>query len=228
MRVITIYLNHKRKGGDNLKIFRKGAKVLFWALAFSFLIPVQSNAALYSFFNITNNNAGDAAIGEAQLSVDVTDPGGNQVLFTFLNEGPEASSICDVYFDDNSGQLLSIASIDDSHVGVSFSEGATPANLSGGNSIGFSADFSADSNAPVEPNGVNPGEYLGLTFNLAASSNFDSVLSAMNSGDMLVGIHVQGFASGGSESFVTPIPPTVLLLGSSLIGLAGIRRKFIR
>ena len=96
-----------------MKIFRKGTKVLLWALAFALLIPFQANAALYSFYNITNNDAGDAAIGEAQLSVDVTDNGGNQVLFTFLNSGPEASSITDVYFDDNSGQLLSIASITD-------------------------------------------------------------------------------------------------------------------
>lgn len=209
-----------------MKIFRRGAKVLFWALAFSLLIAFQANAALYSFYNITNNNAGDAAIGETQLSVDVSDPGGNQVLFTFLNSGPEDSSIADVYFDDNSGQLLSIASITGSS-GVSFSEGASPGDLPGGNSIGFSADFSADSDPPAQPNGVNPGENLLLTFNLAGTSSFDNVVSAMNSGDLLAGIHVQGFASGGSESFVTPIPPTVLLLGSSLIGFFGIRRKFI-
>ena len=210
-----------------MKIFRKGTKVLFWALAFSLLIPLQANASLYNFFNITNNDAGDAAIGEAQLSVDVTDPGGNQALFTFLNSGPEASSIADVYFDDNSGQLFSIASIDNSFSGVSFSEGASPGNLPGGNTIGFSADFSADSDPPAQPNGVNPGEELGVLFNLAGGSSFADVIGGMNSGDLLAGIHVQGFASGGSESFVTPIPPTVLLLGSSLIGLAGIRRKFI-
>ncbi len=210
-----------------MKIFRKGTKVLFWALAFSLLIPLQANASLYNFFNITNNDAGDAAIGEAQLSVDVTDPGGNQVLFTFLNIGPEASSIADVYFDDNSGQLLSIASIDNSFSGVSFSEGASPGNLPGGNTIGFISDFSADSDPPAQPNGVNPGEELGVLFNLAGGSSFANVIGGMNSSDLLVGIHVQGFASGGSESFVTPIPPTVLLLASSLIGLAGIRRKFI-
>jgi hypothetical protein len=208
-----------------LKIFRKGTKVLFWALAFSLLIPFRADAALYSFFNITNNNAGDAAIGESQLSVGV-EPSGGQVEFTFYNIGTEASSITDVYFDDNTSQLLSIASITGS-AGVSFSEGASPGNLPGGSPIGFSADFSADSDPPAQPNGVNPGENLVLAFNLSGSSSYANVLSAMNSGDMLVGIHVQGFASDGSESFVTPIPPTVLLLGSSLIGLVGIRRKFI-
>jgi hypothetical protein len=181
---------------------------------------------LYSFYNVSNNTATDAAIGEAQLFLNV-DGSGGQVDFTFSNTGPEACSITDVYFDDNTSQLLSIASIGTNTGGVSFSEGASPGNLPSGNTIGFNADFSADSNPPAQSNGVNPGEDLVLTFNLAASSSFSNVLSAMNSGDMLVGIHVQGFDSGGSESFVTPIPPTVLLLGSSLIGLVGIRRKFI-
>jgi hypothetical protein len=81
------------------------------------LIAAPAYADLYGFYSITNTIAGDAAIGEAQLSVDVTDRGGNQVLFTFLNSGPLPSSITQVYFDD--GVLDDIASIDDSDSGVS-------------------------------------------------------------------------------------------------------------
>jgi hypothetical protein len=65
-------------------------------------------AAVLGFGCITNNLPGDCLIAEAQLTVDVTDPGGGQVLFTFSNSGPDDSSITDVYFDD--GSLLDIAS----------------------------------------------------------------------------------------------------------------------
>ena len=87
-------------------------------LAFVVIFSTEARAATYGFQCITNNSLTDAAIGEAQLFVDVTDPGGDQVLFTFINDGPEASSITDVYFDD--GALLGLAAIDNSDPGVSF------------------------------------------------------------------------------------------------------------
>src|SRR5262245_23051793 len=68
-----------------------------------------ARAVSYGFGCITNSIAGDCAIGEAQMTVDVTDPGGNQIAFTFKNAGPAASSITDVYWDD--GSLLGIAFI---------------------------------------------------------------------------------------------------------------------
>jgi hypothetical protein len=53
-------------------------------------------------------------------------------------------------------------------------------------------------------------------------------------GDLRIGIHVQSFGNGGSESFVNdpglppsivPIPAAAWLLGSGLIGLAGVARR---
>ncbi|MCH8253491.1 MAG: hypothetical protein IID36_13675, partial [Planctomycetes bacterium] len=163
-----------------------------------------ATAETFSFFNITNNNAGDAAIGEAQLFVDVTDPGPGQVLFTFYNIGPEDSSITDVFFDD--GALLGIAEIDDSHPGVSFSIQATPNDLPGGNNADppfeTTQGFSADSDAPVAPNGVDPGEWLGITFDLLPGMTFSDLLFDLGNESLRIGIHVQSFASGGSESFI--------------------------
>jgi hypothetical protein len=181
-----------------------------WAAA---VIPAE--ALTLNFVNITNNNPANAAIGEAQLKVDVTDPGNNQVLFTFNNAGPAASSITDVYFED--GTLLGIAQITNG-TGVDFSQGASPGNLPGGNSItpafNASAGFTADSNPPVQPNGVNPGESLDVLFNLINGQTFDDTLAALAQtslfgnppGGLRIGIHVQGFADGGSESFVN-VPP---------------------
>ena len=184
------------------------------------------------FFNITNNVAGNALIGEQQLFVDVSDPGGGQVLFTFRNEGPAASSITDVYFDD--GSLLGIAAIDNSDPGVEFSQWATPPNLPGGNGMvpkfQTTAGFSADSDPPVQPNGVNPGEDLGILFDLKKhpAATFADVIDELTSGALRIGIHVQGFGGGGSESFVNvPVPvPGALVLGAMGLGLvACVRRR---
>lgn len=214
---------------------KRGTMVFLLAGALFLFTAVPAQALQFGFYNITGNNAGDAAIGEAQLFVDVTDAGSNQVLFTFENSGLEASSICDVYFDDGDGSrpsLISIDSIDNSWTGVSFSQWAKPKNLPGANDADpdfkTTAGFSADSDPEVQPNGVNPGEYLGILFNL--QSNLENVYTQLASGDLRIGIHVQGFESEGSESFVNnpypvPEPATMLLFGSGLVGFVVSQRK---
>jgi hypothetical protein len=98
--------------------------ILIGTLVF-FLIGGATGALAiqYGFDNITNNNALNSAIGEAQLRLDVTESG-SQILFTFSNTGPAASSITDIYFDDEV-PLLSYASFIQSS-GVDFTVGATP------------------------------------------------------------------------------------------------------
>jgi len=195
----------------------------------------SANAITYSFDDITNNDPGDVAIGEAQLFLDVNDIGSGQVEFVFRNTGPDASSITDIYFDDDV-PLMYFSSFDYITSGVLYTVGATPGVLPGGNDplYTFSSDYDYDSAAPVQPNGVNPGESLGLIFNLGASYLYQDIISALDSSNMRVGIHVQGFASGGSESFINtpsdpnvpvPEPATMLLFGTGLAGLAGIARR---
>ncbi|MEX0712425.1 MAG: PEP-CTERM sorting domain-containing protein [Pirellulales bacterium] len=196
--------------------------------------PASAAMITLGFASITNNDPTDAAIGEAQMFVDITDEGvsTNQVKFIFRNIGPEASSICDVYFDD--GTLLGIASIVNG-TGVKFSQGASPPLLPGGNSLDppfeVTAGFLADSDAPVMPNGVNPNEQLAIIFNLKDSQGYASVLHSLllaGADDGLrIGIRVQGYESGGSESFVNhpvPEPSSLALCGAAMLSLAGFRR----
>ena len=223
------------------------------------LLALNANAdPTYGFQNITANNLANAASGQSQLYFTLTDAGSsgghNQVMFTFFNTGPAAMSIADIYFDD--GALLGIASFTPS-AGVAFSVTASPGNLPGHTPYDFrpeyngtaNSHFAADSDSPVQPNGVNPGETLGILYNLQTGRTYADVLSSLAlsqtdmqhdlDGGLRVGIHVQGFAGGGSESFLngpgnfTPASTpdasaTISLLGLALLGLHGLHRRFAR
>ena len=191
-----------------------------------------ASAETYGFMNISNNIAGDAAIGEAQLTVTVSDAGGGLVAFLFQNIGPDASSLTDVYFDD--GSLLAIASITNTAGLVEFSQLASPPNLPSANNASpafvTTSGFSADSDPPVQPLGVNPGETLTITYSLAGGQAFADVINEITNGTLRIGIHVQGFATSGSESFVNtgliPLPPALALGLVGLVGAAAYRKRY--
>ena len=191
--------------------------------------PVQ--AVTVNFGCITSNDpSGEScAIAESQISVeltDATDADGAAALFSFYNSGPDLEAfISDVYFMD--GTLLGISSIDNSHTGVSFSEGANPSHLP---AYQATASFSAD-NDPGAHWGVQTGEYLGITFDLLEGISFSDTVNALSTGDLVLGIHVQGLGAGADDTYsesmvnVVPIPAAAWLFGSGLIGLAGLARR---
>jgi hypothetical protein len=201
--------------------------------------PVAANAVPFTFNCLSDNSATDCGIGENQFLLDVTDAGDGATDFLFTNSGGSSSSIADIYFDwRNPGDALPPGTIRNGD-GVSFAWGASPGNLPGGNNAtpAFTADIGADSNAPTQPNGVNPGEYVRFRF---FQTIFDNILAQLNSGDLRVGLHAQGFAGGGSETFITtgtppivtppptnvPEPTTLGLLGFALAAFGfGARRR---
>jgi hypothetical protein len=229
------------------------------SLVFILLIflSAEARADVFGFSAISNTSGLSDELAQ-QLCVDVTyhgelEDGTDQVLFTFYNNpdsdlgsdfaefytpDPLASSIADVYFDD--GSLLGIADIFNGGPGVSFSDPAVPEDLPGGNSIEppfeTTAGFSADSDTPVQPMGVNPDEFVGILFNLQPGRDFGDVLAAIYQGfddplggeSLRIGLHLQAIGpESGSDSFtMTPVPGAVIL---GLLGLsvAGIKlRKF--
>jgi len=198
-----------------------------------FCLGAEANV-VYSFKHIAEKGDGpieraDGAIGEEQLFVTVTDLCAGKVLFAFRNIGQHPSSITGVYFDD--GVLLGIAAIDNSCPGVLFSRDASPHNLPGGQNLSppfvTTDGFSADSDPPTQPNGVNPNEWLGITFDLEPDNTYDNVINTLTSAQLRIGLQVQGFACGGSESFVNvPEPATISILsvGLSMVSLLRKRR----
>ena len=153
------------------------------------------------------------------------------MLFTFENAGPDPSIIADVYFDD--GSLLAIAELIDADenggdIGVDFSLNAAPGNLPAGNTVGFvtTVGFSADADPPPGTlgNGVDPGESLGVIFELQGGRTFDDVEAELFAETLRIGIHVQGIGPY-SESYVAVPEPGTLLLGAIGFGVIGWTRR---
>lgn len=200
---------------------------------------VQASALTLNFHCITPNTATDCAIGEGQFTVDMlAGTSTTQANFTFRNTGSQKSAIEAIYFD--AGSLANITGLIDKDqgvgglVGVDFTAGsASPPNLPNGNLINpnflVSAGLLADSDAPTSKNGIDPGEWLTIQFNISNGRTFNNLITELQTGDLRIGMHAIAFADGSSVSLVNnavvPVPGALWLLGSGLLTFAGARLR---
>ena len=123
------------------------------------------------------------------------------------------------FFDDDT--YLSSPLINIGNVGqVGFNGGASKDQLpQGGN--GFDTDYAFSLNTG-EGNefGIQAGESLGLSF----TGDYNLVISALKSGDLKLGLHVQALPNDQSDSYIssngntenTPEPLTMLAAGAAV------------
>lgn len=202
----------------------------FITVAFSLLLVSNANAITFNFSCITDNDPSNTAcrIAESQMTLDVGFLDG-QALFTFSNTGSSDAFIADIYFMYDAIDYLSFDSILNES-GVSFSEGARPRHLPAYHGL---PRFSVDADRKGSgKSGIDLDESLSILFDLNGAV-FGDVLNAMNTGELIVGLHVQGIGLNNqySESLINtsavPVPGAIWLFGSGLLTLAGLikRRK---
>jgi hypothetical protein len=203
---------------------------------------VQAQYVYHQFHSITPDISQDnKQTGEQQLWLEIHhEPGAPTATFRFYNDGLLHCSIADVYIQD--GHLCSLLYIIDKDdlpppgdlpgsQGVDFSQGATPGNLPDAQyaTPPFVATkrFSMDSDPPVQPWGINEGEWLIAVYSVQEGATVYDIDHEIDTGVLRVGFHVQAFDDGASASFVNnlqgiPEPASVLLLG--LGGLALLKK----
>lgn len=195
-------------------------KILFLCLLLGCFLGGASQGGLFSLTKITNNGPG-LTLDPYQFTVDVQNYSAAQILLVFSNNNtfppltlPAVdSSIAGIYIDDT---LISF----DSFVGlqsgtIEFLDMGT-AKMPGGTSYGFTTDdFYAGAANPAPKMGLNPGESVGLLFDLNGAS-YSDINTAIGNRTLRIGLHITSIVYGEntvSESFVVPEPVTLILLG---------------
>ena len=193
------------------------------------LLGASAHAELYILGKISSGPA--AGLCPDAFTMEVTDWGDDQALFTFTNNCDEDGVVTAIYFRDN--EMMAFNSIFEQFKdGVVlagddavFSARDKNAMLPGGHSLGFTPHntFAVKADPAGPKNGLLSDEYLSLLFDLTGGTSFDDIIAALGQQELGVGIHAQAMPGGVSGSFaIVPEPLTLSLLG---IGALLIRNK---
>jgi hypothetical protein len=198
--------------------------------------------------SITNNDkdGGDMAIGLRQIHMTLSEVAGSTphatyVDFTFENYAPtgytfQRSSITDIWFDDvtfNTDPIF--APVENIYIplnpeikpspGVEFTRKSTMDSPPGSQTVkpSFGVTFSSSSTSPDYWNGVNkPGEWVTFRWLLADNRTFQEAVHAVSNGDLRIAVKMQGYADGGSETFIFVPAPASAVGGFGLLAFAGL------
>ena len=202
-------------------------KFFFYSFVFYCVLGTSASLLQASYvypLGIFTDNGSYYDSGDLNCYVEVSNGGTDLVDFTFYNESLIDSSIARIYFDED--LLIDVVSITSDEDEVLFGRPARPHNLPGGNLLDprfvTTIEFSFNGGPPKPHNGVNPGEWVQITFDINGSV-FADVIDGLNTGGIRVGAHIIALPDGSSESAVVPEPTTICLLG--LGSLALVRRR---
>lgn len=173
-------------------------------------------ASLGGFGCITNNSPAHCAIGEAQLSADLT---GDLLTIQMTGTNP---AVVEQVFIEGAGVTGGIF-VMGGPVGadVIFNDATAGGNLPGGNTVNFMEAINFAATKPPPNDGIGYHDQDPISGQFAVFQLFGDL------SNLRVGVHVIGFDQDGSESFVTPgraVPePSAALafaVGSLVIGTA--------
>ncbi|HEY9064426.1 MAG TPA: PEP-CTERM sorting domain-containing protein [Burkholderiaceae bacterium] len=168
-------------------------------------------------FSCVAGAASDCALATSSLSWTW-----DGTYFTLSNSG--AGHVSEIYFDLSAGMNASFFG----GIGtVSFTSGASPNSLPGGNSVGFTSDASFDSDAAGGSSfGIDMGE--SATFKITGAA-----LDSFTGGDLAAAAHVRSLVDAGASvvTIAAPVPePTtyaLMLAGLGAVGWIARRRRAI-
>jgi hypothetical protein len=169
-------------------------------------------------FDSGNIDSGSFDSSGLEFTVSVTETS-EGVRFEFCNDSTTASTIDGLYFE--AGVLANIVTLDLGS-GTFFELDENTGQLPGGNMLtpDFDTTYSFALGPPSENNGIEPGEWSAVIFNLDSEAVFEDVINQLYDGSFRVGVHISGTPGGLSTSAIntTPEPATLLLLaiGSGL------------
>ena len=188
-----------------------------------------SSAALatsYSFVPVNpNQNNQIVPIGDL-FQLEVLSLNSTQVTFEFTNDNTASSSIIGVYIG---GPSLFTDNFFVQSFGVDF-DAINQSQPQTGFAI-EAASKSSNQQGENFVNGINSSttEFLKYTLTLADGNSFDSVITSINSGALLVGVTGQTGNQGNDQYIINtpsqvPVPAALPLMASAL-GLFGLSRR---
>lgn len=196
-------------------------KLLLTAICCITLLMAQvSKAVIYDFDTFTADGTPNAVSG-IDLSVNVTMVSDSQVRFEFHNDGTKGI-VKEICFEE--GILSGVAAFDaGDQEGVDFDIDLHP-NHAILKSIDSDEFFAIGATPSPIKNGIGPGEWLAVIFDLQQGSSFSDLILQLNDGDFRIGQEIHGVSSNliTVNGAAVPEPASAVILG---IGTMLLRRK---